>query len=338
MVKLQPYFEQFHDKIRLKPFVENQDLRDKRDMLIAELRAGLPASAPTFRCFNQGGYAYNTGTIPKDGNFDIDVGVVFACGREAYPNPVDLKKLVRDAISHPGRTVRIRNPCVTVEYLRDGEVDYHVDLAIYVERGDGSGLDLAVGREGADAAHRHWELSDPEGLVAAINNRFGGDDARQMRHCIRYLKRWRDHRFIAGSGPISCALTVAAHNWFAPQRDFFTKTGDDAKALQLLVQAMLDHFQLVMNAQGQWVRRLKITTPVAPYDDLLAKLTDNQMAAVETKLEALRDALKQAADADTAHDACKLLVTQFGGEFPLPPASGTAKKVEAPYINTGHSA
>lgn len=337
MADLQPHFKAFHDKIRLKPFEENEALREKRDLLIGELRSDLPDELPTFRTFNQGSYAYNTGTVPKDGNYDIDVGVVFHCEKDAYPNPLVLKQYVRNALLHPGRTVRIRRPCVTVEYVCDGQVEYHVDLAIYVERSGGNGVDLAVGREGADAANRRWEPSDPEGLVAAIRDRFSGEAARQMRHCIRYLKRWRDHRFPEGDGPISCALTVAAYHWFQPQLDFFSKARNDALALRVLVQATLDKFILVMNAQGTSVSRLKVVMPVLPHDDLLAGLTDIQMTAFRARLEQLRDALDAAiADADELQ-ACRRMVGQFGDEFPVPPAP-TAKKVEAPYINTGQSA
>lgn len=339
MSQLQPYFQAFHDAIRLNQFDENEQLREKRDMLLAELRERLPKDLPAFRSFNQGSYAYNTGTMPKDGNYDIDVGVVFQCTRDRFPNPVDLKKHVRDALTHTRRTVRIRNPCVTVEYMRGGEVDYHVDLAVYVERAGGDALDLAVGREGADANHRSWQHDDPEGLVAAIKKCHATDPgaAKQMRHCVRYLKRWRDHRFPDGNGPISCALTIAAFYWFESQIDFFSKTPNDVVALLGLTQRMLDNFQTKMGTDGTLAQRLKVTTPVSPNDDLLRGLTDAQMATFEAKLKQLRDALQASIDDADVRSACQRLRTQFGDEFPVPPA-GTAKKVQAPYVHTGQSA
>ncbi len=336
MADVQAQFAQFHDLIRLGPYDENQHLRDKRDLLVNELKERLPDDVPDFRTFNQGSYAYNTGTVPKDGNYDIDVGIVFDCEQDAYPNPLTLKQRVRDALGHPRRTVRIRRPCVTVEYIRGGEVEYHVDLAIYVRRAAG-GLDLAVGREGADVAHREWQPNDPEGLVRAIKDRHSGEDAGQMRHCIRYLKRWRDHRFPNGDGPISCALTVAAFHWFQPQRDFFSRVAFDAEALRQLADAILGQFATVRNVDGEWVERLRIVTPVLPNDDLLRGMSDGQMGAFKTRLTQLRDALAAAIADPDLQQACTRLAGQFGDEFPVP-TTPTAKKVEAPYVHTGQSA
>jgi cyclic GMP-AMP synthase DncV-like protein len=315
MADIQRYFIEFHDRIRLDPFDENEDLRDKRDMLIGELKDKLPMDVPTFRHFNQGSYAMNTGTRPKDGNYDIDVGIVFACKKDKYPDPVTLKRHVLKALEHGNRTVRIRRPCVTVEYLRDGKVDYHVDLAIYVERLDAVGLDLAVG------AARHKD-----------------DDAAQMRRSIRYLKRWRDHCFNGGKGPISVALTVAAYRWFMPSIDLFSKKAVDSKALKNLVDTILANFQWTVDKDGQMVERLSISLPVAPHCDLLADVSQSDMATIKARLVTFASKLQQAIDEPLPETACAILVSQFGDEFPTPTPRQTAKVVSAPYVHTGQSA
>ncbi len=338
MADLQRYFEQFNDTIRLAPYDENQDLRDKRDLLLKELRANLPNDAPAFRHFNQGSYARNTGTVPKDGNYDIDVGLVFDCWRDRYPDPLKLKRHVLHALERPNRKVRIRRPCVTVEYIEDGEVAYHVDLAIYVRRQDGIGLDLAVGRETCPPAQRVWEQNDPEGLIDKINTRFKDEQAAQMRRSIRYLKRWRDHRFPDGNGPISVALTVAAYHWFAPQQDLFSKKPVDVKALRQWVTKMLGHFQPVVNSQGQLVYRLAFTSPVVTFPDLLADMSDAQMTTLRERLQVLESKLQQAIDEPLPETACQILRSQFGEEFPVPTPGQTAKAVAAPYVHTGQSA
>lgn len=336
MADLHRYFQDFNNVIRLDALDENATLREKRDMLIKELREKLPEDVPGFEWFNQGSYAYNTGTIPKNGNYDIDVGIVFDCLKDKYPNPATLKKIVHDAITREKRTVRIRKPCVTVEYLRGGDVDYHVDLAIYVKRADGHGFDLAVGREGASPENRSWEHNDPEEFIAKIKGRFKGDDGAQMRHCIRYLKRWRDHRFPNGDGPISCALSIAAYNWFTPDMDFFSKKYDDGKALHHLVKQILANFTPTYECEG--IERLKIYTPVAPNDDLLGGLTNIQMSNFRERLKTLDTKIQEALDEVEPDKACTILQTQFGDEFPVPEPSKTAKKVSAPYVSTGQSA
>lgn len=337
MAELQPYFIDFHTAIRLEDDDENAELREKRTTLVKELKANLPEEVPAFTYFNQGSYAMHTGTMPKDGNYDLDVGLIFACGKDQFPDPVDLKRHVHDALDHGNRTVRIRRPCVTVEYLIDGEVDYHVDLAIYVERADQVGLDLAVGRESCTAAERLWQQNDPKGLIDKIANRFRDDEAAQMRRVIRYLKRWRDHCFPAGNGPISVALTVAAYHWFVPNHDFFKKPLD-ARALKALVDTMVAQFQWTMDAQAKLVERLVIPSPVVTYPDLLAEVSQTHMETLKARLQTLAAKVQQAIDEPLPETACQILVSQFGPDFPVPTKSQTAKTVGAPAIGTGQSA
>jgi len=334
MADLQRYFEQFNGTIRLAPFDENAELREKRDLLLTDLRANLAANVPPFESFNQGSYAMSTGTKPPDGNYDIDVGLLFKCDRSRYPDPLVLKRCVFDALVRPNRTVRIRRPCVTVEYIEDGRVAYHVDLAVYVERLDRLGLDLAVGREDTPPPQRQWAQNDPKGLMDKIRTRFAAEEAAQMRRAIRYLKRWRDHCCQA-EGPISVALTVGAYHWFTPQLDLFTHRPDDLAALKQWVGAMLAQFQ---PASALMQLRLVVPSPVIPYTDLLADLTVAQMNKLLERLQTLQGKLQQASVEPLPERACQILRSQFGPDFPVPTPGQTGKTVTAPYIHTGQSA
>jgi predicted nucleotidyltransferase len=317
MPNLQEYFSEFHDNIKLGNFDEDQTLREKRDLLVQDLRAGLPDDAPSFTNFDQGSYAMFTGTNPKDGNYDIDVGIIFDCTKDDYEDPVELKKIVRDALTRGNRNVAIRRPCITVEYLKNSEVDYHVDLAIYVNRGYDNYLDLAKGKEFSESENRFWEISDPKGLISMINNKFSdSDEMAQMRRCIRYFKRWRDYKLISGK-PFSIALTVAAFHWFSPYKDNFSDKYQDVDALISLCDMMLANFDT-----NTW---LAINLPVQPYGDLNGRMTVHQMDTFNERLEAFRDALKRASDEDVKEEACKILRKQFGNEFPVPEKKDTAK-------------
>lgn len=335
MVYIQSQFEEFHSNIRLDENDEHAKLREKRDLLLQNLKDNLPEDAPGFEHFHQGSYAMNTGTKPLDGNYDIDIGLIFDCTKEKYPNPVDLKKVVRDALISGNRTVEIRRPCVTVTYLKDGKPDYHVDMAIYVERADDK-LDLAKGKENSEEEHRVWEVSEPKALTKLITDRFQGKDAEQYRRCIRYMKRWRDHCF-SGGAPISIALTVAAYHWFAPHHDVFTDKYLDLIALKGWVSSLLNRFSPVL-AGSQVVERLKIPLPVSPNSDLMARMTDKQMANFKTELEALLADLALAEKDTLPEEACKRMRGRFGDEFPVPASTETAKAVSAPYVSTGTSA
>lgn len=337
MAAVQTYFEQFHSNIRLDDDDENAKLREKRDTLVKDLRNRLPEDMPGFDSFNQGSYSMNTGTVPRDGNYDIDVGIIFDCKKDKYEDPVELKKKVRDALNYGNRTVNIRRPCVTVNYMRNGEPEYHVDLAIYVKRDDDM-LDITMGKEHSEDDKRIYQVSEPKRLTSLINDRFSGDDAAQYRRCIRYIKRWRDVQFSNGGAPLSIALTVAAYRWFQVNKDIMSGKYIDLVALRLLVKNMLNQFTSVITEDGKISSRLKIILPVQPSSDLMEKLTDTQMETFKVKLQYLYDALVDASEEPLPEEACKTLRRQFGDEFPVPAKEETAKAVSAPYVSTGTSA
>lgn len=337
MPAVQKQFENFHGAICLDNDDEKAKLREKRETLIKALNANLDDDVQSFENFNQGSYSMHTGVVPLDGNYDIDVGLIFDCEKNEYPDPVVLKKKVRDALDSNFRTVVIRRPCVTVNYMSGGNIDYHVDLAIYVKRDDGK-LDLAKGKENSASEHRIWEVSDPKELTKRVCGAFDNSDhLAQYRRCIRYLKRWRHVQFQNGGAPLSIALTVAALHWFHPS---FGTSGKPIDLVAMLnwVKAMLDKFEYAFTNDDGLHQRLKVQLPVEPYGDLMAKLTKAQMIVFKEKLEALRDALAKAYDEELPEDACKHLTKQFGADFKVPDKAETAKVVKAAAISTGNSA
>ena len=219
--------------------------------------------------------------------------------------------------------------------MRGGEVDYHVDLAVYVKRDDGL-LDLAKGKENSDLSKRVWEVSDPKKLTSHICSVFtDADERHQYRRCIRYLKRWRNVQFSSGA-PLSIALTVAAMLWFKPYMETSGKRCD-LLAMLYWVKAMRAQFQWSNTDEGLH-ERLKVALPVTPHGDLMAWMTKAQMERFQLKLEGLRDALQDAYTEDLPEDACKRLNKQFGDDFKIPEKAATARAVTAPVISTGNSA
>ncbi|WP_423358378.1 nucleotidyltransferase domain-containing protein [Pseudomonas citronellolis] len=337
MPSVQKQFEDFHSAICFDEDDEKATLREKRDTIVKALREKLGNDVPSFASFNQGSYSMHTGVVPLDGNFDIDVGLIFDCTTDRYPDPVTLKKKVRDAVNSNFRTVAIRRPCVTVNYLNGGEIAYHVDLAIYTKGNDGK-LYLAKGKENSGEEHRIWEVSDPKELTKRVCAAFDDSDQQaQFRRCIRYLKRWRHVQFQSTGAPLSIALTVAALNWFKPN---FGTSGKPVDLLAMLdwINAILGHFTVEYSQDDGLHQRLKVLLPVEPYTDLMAMRTATQMTNFKEKIEALRDALQKAYDEDLPEDACKHLRKQFGDDFKVPEKSETAKAVSAAVISTGNSA
>jgi hypothetical protein len=318
---VQPQFERFHNAIKLDEDDEQRKLREKREVLLRSLADGLPQDFPKFTHFVQGSYAMRTGVVPLDGNYDIDVGLIFECTEKEFPDPVALKCHIRDALVGCGRTVNIRRSCVTVTYMRDGRPDYHVDLALYVRGGSG-GLVLAKGREFSGSDQRKWVQACPKELTAYILGCFSGDEQAQFRRCIRYLKRWRDHRFSSG-GPISIALTVAAAHWFKPM---FGSDGrpSDLEALHTLIKKMLEKSGASLGVAGRVV--VKIPGPVDC--DLMAGMTKRQMAGFRERLSGLDRALERCYGQVDVSAACLELQSQFGADFAngVPGKDGTSAR------------
>jgi hypothetical protein len=335
MPAVQKHFEDFHSKIKLDEDDEKSTLREKRKILLDALTANLADDVPNFDSFNQGSYSMHTGVVPLDGNFDIDIGLIFDCKKDKYPDPVALKKKIRDALDTHGRCVNIRRPCVTVNYMRGNKIAYHVDLAVYVKREDGL-LDIGKGKENSDASKRVWEVSDPKKLTEVICTAFTETcDLAQYRRCIRYLKRWREVQFSSGA-PLSIALTLAAEKWFKPYFEMSGKAGD-LQAMLNWVNAILNQFKST-HMNGTTHQRLTVMLPVAPYSDLMGWMTEGQMSTVKSKFEVLRNVLEEALQEDLPEDACKVLNKQFGDDFAIPEKAATARAVGAPVIGTGNSA
>lgn len=346
MADIQKQFEAFHDAIKLKQFDENQTLRDKRDIILEKLKTRLKTifeekdePVPSYQTFDQGSYKMGTGVIPLDSDYDIDVGVSFNVSKTDYPDPVEVKEWVYDALNGHTKKVNMRRPCVTVFYQKGDEPQYHVDLAIYSDEScnaDGKKY-LAKGKLNSSDENKSWEVSDPKGLADIVGNKYSDDDKKQFVRVIRYLKRWKENNFSSNgnAAPIGIGLTIAAYNWFVPNKPFLDKIANvykynDLQSIKTVVKGMLDNFS----------DRLRVYLPVEPYSELFAKMTDNQMTDLKEKLEDLLEALDSAINEVAPEVACETLQKVFGKDFPIPEKKETAR-VTGPAIasasNSGHA-
>jgi len=331
MADVQKHFESFHETIKLKQFDENQTLRDKRDIVLNKLKTRLKTifeekgePVPTYQAFDQGSYKMGTGVIPLDSDYDIDVGVSFNVSKDDYPDPVEVKEWVYDALNGHTKKVDMRRPCVTVFYQKGDEPQYHVDLAIYSDEScnaDGKKY-LAKGKLNSSDDNKSWEVSDPKGLADTVGNKYSGDDKKHFVRIIRYLKRWKDHNFSSNgnAAPIGIGLTISAYKWFSPNKttDIVANTTkyNDLQATRGVVSGMLNNF-------GD---RLRVYLPVEPYSELFDKMTDNQMTNLKGKLESLLEALDSAIGEVDPVKACETLKKVFGDDFPVPEKPDTGEK------------
>ncbi len=248
---MQTQFNKFNNTIKIG-YDDSQVLRDKRDLLLRDLRDGLKSlfsgRPPIYDYLNQGSYIMGTGVKPLDSeDYDIDIGVAFRFSKDSYP-PTEVKKWVFEALNATwNRTVEYKRPCVRVQYHQSGEIAYHVDLAVY------SGADynygtthLAKGYVRGKPEYQIWEVSDPHRLKTIFQEKFQHENERnQFRRIIRFLKRWKDVNFPASGNdrPTGISFTACAINWFQIGTAYNSYDGnyyyDDLTALQNLVQSII---------------------------------------------------------------------------------------------------
>lgn len=304
MANIQKYFEQFNERIRTG-YKYNFELKDKRDTLISNLKDHLHLD---FDHFNQGSYGMGTGVKPEDGDFDIDVGIIFKeSDNNVFNCPYDIKNKVYMALQHQNRTVKIKRPCVTVQYTSGEKDKYHVDFAIYKEDKSGR-IHFARGKSPNDEELR-WELAEPKDLVNKIKNKFTNDaEKAQYKRCIRVLKRWRSNRLNHKNLP-SIAITVAAYYDFEPS--FYNNEKDNPNDVEALIK--------FLTKLDSAIYHKNILLPTSPYSNLLGNLTDAQAKDLRAKLRKLKDDLEEIRNENKrVEDACKKMRKHFGQDFPVP--------------------
>lgn len=336
MVNVQSEFITFHDEIKLS--AENQELRDKRDILLNKLRKNISDEAASFTTFNQGSYAMGTGIKPDDGDFDIDVGLKFDIDHDDYPNPVQVKQWVKDALNGHTKNVKIRRSCVTVTYQKDNEPIYHVDFAVYAANNADKQMYIAKGKEYSTEEYRIWQLSDPQELLNYIDSLYDdSEDRAQFRRVVRYMKKWKNQHFdtSGNSAPTGIALTALACSYFTPNysKDFLTnkKTYDDFKALKSLVNNIQTAFTLTWDSVDKcFYRTITQALPVQPGNNLFEKMTNTQMNNFYDQICTMSSKFAEAEEKSKKSEVCQLMIDVFGEAFPA--------AVDRSYVGTSESA
>lgn len=323
MADVQKNFLDFHEKIKLDD--ENQILREKRDAVLDVLKAHISDEAKPYTTFLHGSYSMGTGIKPVDGDYDIDVGIRFSINKDDYEDPTVPKKWVYDAVDGHTKSVEFKNSCIKVQYQKNGEPLYHVDLSVYANENDDGEMYLAKGKLNSNSENKFWEISNPPELKETIHEKFSDtDDRKQLKRCIRYLKRWKDLKFSSDGNvaPTGIALTVAAYDYLTASYtyDAFTNTKsyNDLEALKEMIGKMLNNFRSVYDEEEKFVERLVVTMPIEPHNDLLKKMSNNNMVEFKNKLTILKEQLDKAYDEIDPVVACEHLNKVFGEDFVVP--------------------
>lgn len=338
-MSLQKYFKEFDIAIKLD-FDVKGELKEKRDVLLSILKDA--EDIPTFDKYDQGSYSMHLGVEPLDKEYDIDVALRFQVNHSDC-DPLDLKERIYDLLkNHTDYGAKIKSPCVTVTYKKDGEAAYHVDLVVYTyeDKDDKeSQLYLARGKKSGDE-DACWEKSDPVGLVNYVKEKYSGEeckeDREQFRRIVRYMKRWKNKRFSSNGNaePPSIGITLIAVDKFEVYKnyDYIEEKYwyDDLEAILRFAKTVQNLF--VYNGASDDCRdmyRIEYALPATlnfeANVNVFKKMSDNYMTDFKEKIDALVNDLEDVKMETDEVEQCKKLRRIFGDDFPVPEKKDASK-------------
>jgi len=322
MADLQTYFVQFHENIRTD-YDLSSTLREKRDIILRRVRKYLSDNElPGFDEMLQGSFAVKTGVKPVGKlEYDIDIALRFPFTEDEYA-ATEVRKWVLASVKDHTESVEDKGPCTRVTYA-DG---YHVDLVTYATWEDDSKIlqyRLAHKTKG-------WRPSEPTQLIEYIlkamarfeNTNDSRTNTNQFRRVVRYLRRWMDEAipYELDSKPTGLGFVLLAANYLQKKLDWTGKP-DDRLCLYDMATSVSSIFG-----------RIVVKKPTQEYEDVFAKLSDDDMKDFKDRIGTLSSDLALAYREPDPVVACKLLRKHFGDDFPVPEPEDTAKRTAAPAI------
>lgn len=205
---------------------------------------------PPIQFFIQG--SYKMGTMVENMNkfSDVDLGVYFQDKPDIKVST--LQWHIKQALTgHTSRELEVKKMCVRLNYVRD----FHIDLPIYYKNDYGK---IYFGTKAYG-----WQKSDPKDFIEWFKEKTRNKP--QLIRIIRYLKSWSDYREHQTNKkhPSGLVLTL----WAV---EYYEKDNRDDVAYTFTCNRILEY--LDANYQSDW----KANIPVAPYDNTLNRLTENQ--------------------------------------------------------------
>lgn len=242
---------------------------------------------PSF--FIQGSYKTRTLIQNINTKCDVDLGVFFPCKPSIEIEAIQ-QNLKRALDGHTRNGVTIKTNCVRINYVSD----FHIDLPVYYTN---DYEEIYFGSRGY-----HWEKSDPKAFINWFKNETY--NYPQLVRIIRYLKAWSDNvkSKTGRKMPSGLALTIwAIEHYEEDSRDdiAFMKTATG------ILNYLKDNFQF------SW----KAKMPVAPFDNVLDRLSGSQKDFFYDELEDMISKALDVLSADNKSAAIKYWKQIFGHRF-----------------------
>lgn len=199
---------------------------------------------PSYYTQGSGAHDMKTIIIKEDGTYDADRGVYLPEKPDVTPQTV--QSYVYDAVKdHTDGGAEHRKKCIRVYY----KSAYNIDFPVYYQVEGETYSYLAIKGDG-------WIKDDPEQMIKWFKDYKDGDG--QLIRIIKYLKAWASK--CSFKTPSGIALAVWAAKNFVAEKD------RDDKCL----------FSLLKGIKNACWWSVTCISPVEPFDDLTAKLSDDQ--------------------------------------------------------------
>lgn len=303
-------FLAFNDTISLTD-ADRKVLRSARNAITTKIKKYFTENAhcPKVEFKVQGSFTMNTIIKPIDGDYDIDIGVYlkgYTNYQSSWPKPEAASQWLINALRDHTTTppVNKRN-CVRIIYKpksASSNVSFHVDLPLYCEYTDWLGDKYT--RIGIVGDKQWSQKSDPTGFTQWFNGKCQqSKDKSQLVRLVKYLKAWKEFNKNDSKFPSGMALTILAANNYCPD------SREDIAFCRTIEKAYDSLFSFWSLSEEQ------IKSPVQPYNNVLARLSDTQIKNFKKSFTLLvtnaKNALKEQ-DYDTASDIWR---KQFGARM-----------------------
>jgi len=290
-------FKEFHSQVKLDSTKKQQLLRSKgslREKIKKDFREKSRTPVPKF--YMQGSFSMTTTINPISVEYDLDDGVYLqnidtSKPMDEWESSEKVHKWIVDAVNgHTSKKPTDKNLCVRVNYADENK---HVDLPIYVEKGDT--YYLAVKNSG-------WIESDPK----EISDWFADEvktKGEQYRRIVRYLKAWKDFREDENSSLKlfgGFQLTVLASYHFIEDLD------NDEESFFRTVQEINNNL---------WKYKYKIPHPKNG-KNIIDHYTDRRKEIFQDEFKAMYNKAKDAYEESDCVEKSKKWRKVFGDRFP----------------------
>lgn len=255
--------------------------------------------APTY--YTQGSSAkdMNTIIIKADKTYDVDRGVYLPEKPEVGAETI--QKYIYEAVKdHTNGGTNHKQKCIRVLF----KADYDIDFVAYYEV-EGESFSYLANKSAG------WIKDDPSKMITWFVEK--KDANGQLVRIVKYIKAWASEHNNTFKMPSGIALTV----WAAS--NFKAKEEKDDESLLLTLQG-------IKSSIGS---NVYCTSPVVPYDNLVAKRDDEQKRKFLKSLELLCEDAQNAVNLTNQLEASRLWRKHLGVRFPLGSDEDIDKKEKA---------